>query len=273
MTSTDVLSPVLTDNRGLDGADREQQTDFLVEKLAHCRSRTAERPLRNELIRVNMPVAASIAGRYRSRGIPREDLCQVAYLALTKAAFRFDAHRGHAFLTYCVPSIRGEVRRHFRDRGWMVRPPRRLQELQQNLLSVRADMSLELGRPPTQQELAERVEASVDDVREALDGRGAFSPASLDRPTGEPGDGVPLGELLPDEDAGLPAAEARVVLAPVVRRLSERDQRILRLRFFDDLTQQEIAEDIGVTQMQVSRLLTRIFRDLRAEIGEADEPA
>lgn len=234
--------------------------------LRTCRD--DERPrLIDELVATNMPVAKSIASRYRLRGIPLEDLEQVAYLALTKAAQRFDPGSGHAFLSFCVPTVRGEVRRYFRDQGWMVRPPRRIQELQQRVLRAQSELALTLGRPATPAELARDLDEEIDDVLEALDGHGCFSPASLDRPAGEDHDGASLGDLLSAEDRAQASAEARVVLAPVVRRLGARDRRILQMRFFEGLTQREIADDIGVTQMQVSRLLTRIFRDLRQGVG------
>jgi len=224
------------------------------------------RELTNELAAVNMPVADSVVSRYRARGIATEDLQQVAYLALTKASRRFDPAAGHDFLSFCVPTIRGEVRRYFRDKGWMVRPPRRIQELQQRLTRARTDLTTSLGRPPSPSELAQHLGEDVSAVREAMDGQGCFSPASLDRPVSEEG-GSTLGELIGDEDDDQAAAEARVVLAPVVRRLSRRDRHILELRFYEGLTQREIADDIGVTQMQVSRLLTRIFRDIRQDLG------
>ena len=254
----------LTANR----SQRELRTDELVERLRTCEEHQRTR-LVDELVATTMPVAQSIASRYRRRGIPLEDLEQVAYLALTKAAQRFDPDAGHAFLSFCVPTVRGEVQRYFRDHGWMVRPPRRVQELQQRLLRAQSELTLTLGRPPTPRELAEDLDEEIDDVLEALDTQGCFSPASLDHPVGEEHDGALLGELLGSEDQGHERAEARVALGPVVRRLSTRDKRILRMRFFDGLSQREIADAIGVTQMQVSRLLTRIFRDLRHDLGGA----
>ncbi len=254
----------------LDDASRAELTDQLVAELADCTEESRRHALTNELAAVNLQVAESVAARYRSRGIAAEDLEQVAYLALTKAARRFDPHAGHDFLSFCVPTIRGEVRRYFRDKGWVVRPPRRIQELQQRLGGAQSDLTTHLGRPATPEELAQHLDEDLDDVREALDGQGCFRPTSLDRPVGD-GSGAALGELLAEEDADRAAAEARVALAPVVRRLSRRDRHILQLRFFDGLTQREIAEDIGVTQMQVSRLLARIFRDIRQDLGPVPE--
>jgi RNA polymerase sigma-B factor len=258
-----------------DRRTRADRTRALVSRLAACTDEPERHDLTNELAAVNMPVADSVVSRYRSRGIATEDLRQVAYLALTKAARRFDPHAGHDFLSFCVPTIRGEVRRYFRDKGWMVRPPRRIQELQQRITRARSDLSASLGRPPSTEQLALHLDEQPADVREALDGHGCFTPNSLDRPVGDEG-GATLGELIQTEDDDRSAAEARVALAPVVRRLNRRDRHILKLRFFEGLTQREIADDIGVTQMQVSRLLTRIFRDLREDLGsvnDSDAPA
>ena len=218
---------------------------------------------------MNMPVARAVATKYRARGISSADLEQVAYLGLVKATRRFDPTSGYAFLSFAVPTIRGEVRRYFRDHGWMVRPPRRIQELQQRVTRARAELALQLGRPPTAQHVAEHLDEPIEEVLEAMDGRGAFTPASLDASVGE-GDSV-LGDLLSGEDRGVSAAEARLMLAPAVRRLSDRDRLILQRRFFDGLTQREIGEELGVTQMQVSRLLTRVFNDLRRTLGEIEE--
>jgi RNA polymerase sigma-B factor len=250
-------------------AARSAHTDDLVERLGACTDDDQRDILRADLISTNMPVARSIAAAYRNRGIPLEDLEQVAYLALTKAAHRFDASAGHAFLSFCVPTIRGEVRRYFRDHGWMVRPPRRIQELQQRIFRSQSELSFKLGRPPAAREIAEDLGEEIDHVLEAMDGQGAFTPASLDRLVGD-GD-VSLGDLIGSTQASVQSAEARVILAPAVRRLSDRDRRIIQMRFFDGLTQREIAEAIGVTQMQVSRLLARIFRDLRSQLGSLDD--
>src|SRR3954451_982633 len=164
---------------------RTEATRGLVARLAACVDDDERHALSNELASVNMPVADAVVSRYRSRGVATEDLQQVAYLALTKAARRFDPEAGHAFLSFCVPTIRGEVRRYFRDQGWMVRPPRRIPELQQAVVRTQSDLTAELGRPATPRELSEALGEELDDVLEALDGRGAFSPTSLDRPVGQ----------------------------------------------------------------------------------------
>jgi RNA polymerase sigma-B factor len=268
MNESDVDAGPGSDKRP-DQGRRADRTRELSTLLMTTESEAERHALTNELAAVNMPVADTVVARYRSRGIATEDLRQVAYLALIKAARRFDPELGHDFLSFCVPTIRGEVRRYFRDKGWMVRPPRRIQELQHRLAQARSELSTALGHPPRPEELAERLDESVDDVREALDGKGCFTPTSLDRPVNDEGNAA-LGELIGHDDEGQSAAEARVALAPVVRRLSKRDRHILELRFFEGLTQREIAQDIGVTQMQVSRLLTRIFRDIREDLGPVE---
>jgi RNA polymerase sigma-B factor len=240
---------------------RSERTNELL-----AAARTAEpaerQRLLDEVVTANMTVATAIAARYRTRGIASEDLQQVAYLALVKAAHGYDPEVGNEFLSYAVPTIRGEIKRHFRDLGWMVRPPRRIQELQARITVADAELSQSLGRSPRPSEIAAFLDELPDDVNEALATVGCFTPSSLDRPAGENGT-MSISDLLGDEDAAQGAVEARAMLAPVVSRLSDRDRRILLLRFFRGWTQQEIAEDIGVTQMQVSRLLTRIMSDLR----------
>jgi RNA polymerase sigma-B factor len=220
-----------------------------------------------ELVHANLGIARSIALRYRNRGIPLEDLEQVARLGLVKAAQNFDPTRRNDFLAYAVPTIRGEVRKHFRDHGWTVRPPRRIQELQTRITAANSELTQELGRAPRPSEIARHLEVPLEELHEALAVEGCFAPASLDRPVGDDNGDTTLADLLTGEEGDLDAAEARLMLAPLIRELDERDRRILHLRFYKGCTQQEIAEDIGVTQMQVSRLLTRIFRDIRAELG------
>jgi len=217
-------------------------------------------------------MADSVVSRYTGRGVAADDLRQVAYTALTRAAHRFDPAQGTAFGAFAVPSMRGEVRKYFRDHAWMVRPTRRIQELQPQIYRANDELWRELGRTPRPTEVAERLGEPVEIVVEALSTDGCFSPSSLDRPVQTHETSTSLGELLSDHDDTVQdRAEARVVLQPVIRKLAERDRRILKMRFTQDLTQREIAEQIGVTQMQVSRLLTRIYRDLRVGIGELEQ--
>jgi RNA polymerase sigma-B factor len=258
----------LSDDR-LTRSDRRSATASALSESANARTRRRREDLLDYVVRINMGVARSVASRYLKRGVDEEDLLQVAYLALTRAARDFDPSRQEDFLSYAVPTIRGELKKYFRDHGWTVRPPRRVQETQARITRAEGELTQQLGRPPTAEEFADHLDATVRDVVEALAADGCFSPASLDRPlsSGEADRGVSsLVDLLGCADPEQPAAEARVALAPVVRRLKERDRQILYLRFFEQRTQQEIAADIGVTQMQVSRLLGRILRDLRREL-------
>lgn len=239
--------------------------------LARETSSEAElQSLHDEVIVLHLELAHSEARRYRSRGIPLDDLQQVAALALTKATAGYDVTTGHDFLSYAVPTIRGELRKHFRDHGWMVRPPRRIQELQARINRADGELNYELGRAPRPQEIATHLDEPERSVLEALSSDGCFVPASLDHPTGTGEGQSTLGDLLPHDDDDHRASEARLLLEPVLRHLSDRDRQILALRFGDGLTQREIAARIGVTQMQVSRLLTRILGQLREDVGDLD---
>lgn len=264
------VSPPERPSTAQEHEDRSSLTARLLQEAAAATDELERRRTLNEVVQVNIEVAESIASRYRNRGVPDDDLNQVACLALVKAVARFDPAFGRDFLSYAVPTIRGEIKRHFRDHGWAIRLPRRLQELQSSI-SVAVDrLTHELGRAPLPSELAAFLDEDEDTVIEALSANGCFTPASLDVPLDEDGDNT-LAALMCEEDEGRAAVDARVTLAPAVRRLSERDQRILYLRFFAGWTQLEIAQDIGVTQMQVSRLLTRILRDLRRSLESDPE--
>jgi len=221
--------------------------------------------LQDEVVVLNMCVARSIASRYRDRGEAYEDVLQAAHVGLVKAARRFDASHGKDFLSFAVPTISGEVKRHFRDCGWTVRPPRRIQELQSRISFVSSELAQQLHRSPTATEVAHRLEIRVDEVIEALAADGCFTPTSLDKRVGDD-DGAPLGELLGGNDVDLDRAETHVALMPLLSELAPRDRHIVMLRFFHGWTQEQIAQEIGVTQMQVSRLLARILRDMRGRL-------
>jgi RNA polymerase sigma-B factor len=250
-------------SRAQERADRAEQTDQILAQLDDTPD-SRRQELIDRLIDVNMPVAESIAARYRRRGIPDEDLEQVAYLALVRVAQNYDHARGHDFLSYAVPSIRGEVRRYFRDQGWMVRPPRGIQEMQGRIAAAESELSSRLGHPPTAREIAQEFAEPVESVEEAMAANGCFTPTSLDHVPGS--DASSIGDQLGENDAGIDAAEARVVLRPVVHKLSDRERKILDMRFFAQCTQQEIADEIGVTQMQVSRLLNAMLRRMRTDL-------
>ncbi|GAB3019369.1 RNA polymerase sigma factor [Nocardioides flavus (ex Wang et al. 2016)] len=248
------------------GEARATRTSRVVAGLRDTISESERQRLVDELIEANVGMARSMAARYRNRGIDLEDLQQVALVGLTKAAQRFDASSGHDFLSYAVPTVRGELRRHFRDSGWMIRVPRRVQDLQARIRRAQPDLEARLGRSPRPSEVAEHLNVDLDDVVEALSATGCFRPTSIDTPTGNGTDTI--ADLLGWDDAGLVSVEARLVLGTAISQLSEREQRILQWRFVDERTQQEIADLVGLTQAQVSRILTRVLARLRAGLSE-----
>lgn len=256
-------------SHGGESRTRSEQTAYLLRRVADENRPEVRRDLLEQVVLLNMGVARSVARRYRSKGIASEDLDQVAYVALVRAADKFDPSLEKDFLTYAIPSIRGEIKKHFRDSGWVVRPPRRIQELQPQVVAAGQELTHLLGRSPRPSEVAVHIGVDVEEVIEALAMDGCFQPTSLDVPVGDGGSSV-LGDLLEGADTGVRASEARMLLAPVLRQLGERDRRILYLRFFEGQTQREIGRELGVTQMQVSRLLTRICQTLRQQLAESE---
>ena len=260
--------------RDLPRDDRNTSTADLLHRASLVDTPVARRVLLDQVILENLCVARSIASGYRFRGIALEDLEQVACAALVRAVQHFDAECGGEFMSYAVPCIRGEIRRHFRDHGWVVRPPRRIQELQPRVLEERERLSLRNGgQQPSVDEIAAGLSESVSDVSEALSANGCFAPTSLDLPISEDL-GTVLGDLLPDSgnESAIDAAEARLIVWPLIRGLAKHDRKLLRMRFFDELTQQQIADELGVTQTQVSRLLKRIMADLRDDLRDDPQP-
>jgi RNA polymerase sigma-B factor len=212
-----------------------------------------------------MDLARSIAARYWGRGEPSDDLTQVAYVGLMKAIRGYDPDRGDEFRSYAIPTIAGEVKRHFRDKSWTVKAPRWIQELQADISAVSDDLTQELHRTPHPAELADRLNVTEPEILEALSADGCFTPTSIDG-RGPTGDGYALADRLGHTDRDLDRAEIRVALAPLIHQLPERDRTILDLRFFRGWTQSQIATNLGVTQMQVSRLLTRILKNLHTQL-------
>lgn len=267
MTTTKTSTPLTAlPSAELPRDERRQRTARLFEEVA-CASGAERDLLIDEVIVTNTSVARTIAKRYANRGVPLEDLEQVACLALVRAARRFDGRRAEDFLVYAVPTIRGELKRWFRDHGWTVRPPRRLQELQADVLRARDDADEGSGVVDSEQ-IAARLGIDRADVEEALAVRGCFAPTSLDAPVDADGSGAPLGELLADGEDAVDRAEDRVILQSALSRLTPRERLIVKLRFTDDLTQSEIGEQIGVTQMQISRLLSKVMTTLRSELAD-----
>ena len=250
---------------GVDRAERSARTAELLRRRAGCTDADERQRLTAELVHVNRSVAVAMAMRYRDRGVPLDDLVQTAFVGLTKAVVRFDPGLADDLLTFAVPTIRGQLQRHFRDHGWSVRPPRRVQELHHQVRERAEQLCQELGRDPRPAELAEELGVEVAEVEEALLAQGCFRAVSLDEPAGA--GSLPLGELLPGEPGSTELVEARLALGTAVRRLSERERRLLYLRYFEDRTQAEIGRALGVSQMQVSRLLTRLLGQLREEIA------
>ncbi|MGC4111334.1 MAG: SigB/SigF/SigG family RNA polymerase sigma factor [Nocardioides sp.] len=225
------------------------------------------RALEDRLVEVNLQIAVDVARRYRARGVATEDLEQVAYLGLVKAARGFDPTRANDFLSYAVPTIRGEVRRYFRDHGWTVRPPRTVQQAQARITAVESDLCQELGRAPRPSEIAARLELDLDLVVEALGANGCFAPTSLDTSSADGEGGI--GDRLGDDDPSFDSAEARVALKPLLAHLDRRERIMLEMRFFKGSTQSEIGAVLGITQMQVSRLLSALLARLRDDLGTA----
>jgi RNA polymerase sigma-B factor len=228
--------------------------------------------LRDELVAAHLGLAEYLARRFANRGEPLDDLVQVASLGLLKAVGRFDPERGVEFSTYATHTIVGELKRHFRDKGWAIRAPRRMQELYLRLGKVVATLGQELGRSPTIAELATEVEVSEEEVLEALEAGQAYRFTSLDAPARGDSEGETLGSRLGENDAGLDSAERRATLSPLLERLPRREQLILHLRFFEGLTQSEIAGRLQISQMHVSRLLARSLAQLRSD-ADADADA
>jgi RNA polymerase sigma-B factor len=224
---------------------------------------TREGGLRDQLIEAHIGLAEYLARRFANRGEPLDDLVQVASLGLLKAVERFDPARGLEFTTFATPTILGELKRHFRDKGWAVRVPRRVQELHLRITRVVDDLSLELGRAPTYDEVARRAGTSADDVVEAIEAGSAYRSASLDAGRSDDDEAPGLLGQLGTLDPGLADAERRAALEPLIKGLPKREQVMLYLRFYEGMTQSEIAKRLGISQMHVSRLLSRSLQVLR----------
>jgi RNA polymerase sigma-B factor len=228
--------------------------------------RTHDRRTRNELIEAHRPLATHLARRYANRGEPLDDLVQVAFVGMLKAVERFDLERGLEFSTFATATVDGELKRHFRDKTWSVRVPRRSQELHLRLGPTIAELTQRLGHAPRVPEIARELGMREEEVLEAMDVGGAYRSTSLDAAGGDGRDATGLAERLGTPDGNFDLVEHRVVIERALDSLPEREQTILRLRFFEDLTQTEIAEQVGVSQMHVSRLLARSLANLRQQL-------
>ncbi|TMK47092.1 MAG: RNA polymerase sigma factor SigF [Actinobacteria bacterium] len=231
---------------------------------------SGDKALRDEIVASQVGLAEYLARRFKNRGEPIEDLIQVALLGLLKAVERFDPGRGLEFSTFATPTIVGELKRHFRDKGWAVRVPRRVQELHLRMGTVVNNLSQELGRSPTIPEIAQRAEVSVDEVLEAMEAGRAYRFSSIDAPAGDDDDrgASPAAAQLGEADTGLEEVEQRMLLSPLIASLPKREQMIIHLRFFRGMTQSEIAARLGISQMHVSRLQRAALEQLRKYVPQ-----
>jgi RNA polymerase sigma-B factor len=246
-------------------AERAKSDRRLLER-AHAGDQAA----RAGLVERFLPLARQLARRYVRGGEPLDDLNQVASLGLLKAIDRFDPSRETAFSSFAVPTILGELKRHFRDKGWSVRVPRDLQELAVKLEPTSEQLLHQLGHAPTLAEIAERLDTTVELVLEAREAAAAYRAVSLDRPRDDDDEAAdPLGQSVGIDDPGFGVAEDSATVERLMRVLSEREREVLRLRFAEDLTQAEIGERVGVSQMHVSRILRQAIGRLREAAEEA----
>ena len=266
-----------TRRHSIPGNDEEKRT---VDPEVHAEGLAGENELwrrfradrdpatREEIVRRYLPFAKNLALRYRGASESFDDLYQVASLGLVNAVDRFDPARGTPFTAFASPTILGELKRHFRDRVWTVRVPRGLHDRMAEVEKAISELTVKLQRSPSVGEIAERLEIDPTDVLEVLEANHNRRPLSLDRPVGGDEDESPAAEWVGDEDAGFELVEDKLALEEVLPQLDDRERMVLKLRFVDDLTQSQIAEQIGHSQMHVSRILRRALDKLRAEVGE-----
>jgi RNA polymerase sigma-B factor len=252
-------------------ANSAAEQDRKVAKFAQLAVEMDDRrreELRAELVTEYLSVAEHIARRFSGRGEAYDDLVQVARVGLINAVDRFDPDRGSDFLSFAVPTIMGEVRRHFRDASWSVRVPRRLKELHLQIGQVSGDLGQRLGRAPTPTEIARALDLSVDEVSEGLQAGNAYYAVSVDKPSGDDGESASLADTLGEVDGGLESVENHEALQPLLRELPARERTIVMLRFFGNMTQTQIAKEVGISQMHVSRLLAQTMQHLREKLTD-----
>jgi RNA polymerase sigma-B factor len=244
-------------------SDRARARALFAEMASLPEGSPERHAIRDQLVETHLPLVEYLARRFRNRGELHDDLVQVATIGLIKSVDRFDLERGVEFSTYATPTIVGEIKRHFRDKGWAIRVPRRLQELKLSLAKATSELSQRNGRSPTVAELATFLDMSEDDVLEGLESANAYSTVSLDTPESGDSDSLAVADTLGVIDESLEGVEYRESLKPLLDQLPPREKRILLLRFFGNMTQSQIAIDLGISQMHVSRLLARTLAQLR----------
>jgi RNA polymerase sigma-B factor len=254
--------------RALEASRRRSAALFARLTSTDARSMLERAAVREELIHLHLSLVEHCARRFRNRGEPFEDLVQVGTIGLLKSVDRFDPGRGVEFSTYATPTIIGEIKRYFRDKGWAIRVPRRLQELRMQIGAATAELTQSLGRSPTPRELAEVIGCSVEEIVEGIESSNAYSTLSLDA-SHDHDEGVSMLDAIGIEDENLEHVETRESLKPLLDALEPREKTILLLRFFRNKTQTQIAEEIGVSQMHVSRLLSRTLDQLRSSLEQA----
>ena len=248
---------------------RERSMALFAELGDESTSEERRSVCREELVQLHLPLVDHCARRFTNRGEPFDDLVQVGTIGLIKSVDRFDIDRGVEFSTYATPTIIGEIKRYFRDKGWAIRVPRRLQELRMSIGSVTGDLAQELGRSPTPREIAERIGVSVEEVMEGIESSNAYSTLSLDATDNSDDGNTPsMLDVLGMDDVALEHVEIRESIKPLIEALPSREKKILLLRFFRGMTQSQIAAEIGVSQMHVSRLLNRTLEQLRSSLSE-----
>jgi RNA polymerase sigma-B factor len=251
--------------------DRDVERSLLF-RMSELHPHEPERKeIRDTLVTMHLPLVEHLARRFRDRGEAHDDLVQVGTIGLIKAVDRFDVERGVEFSTYATPTIVGEIKRHFRDRGWAIRVPRRLQELRLLLSQATSELSQRTGRSPTVRELAEHLGLTHEEILEGLESAQAYSTLSLDAHSSDEDSDTPsLQDTLGMEDEALAGVEYRESLRPLLDALPPRERQIVILRFFHTMTQSQIAAEIGISQMHVSRLLARSLTQLRAGLMSQD---
>jgi RNA polymerase sigma-B factor len=250
--------------------DRDRTHQLFAELATLDRDDQRRHEVRSALVEIHMPLVRYLARRFNGRGEPADDLLQIGTIGLLQAIDRFEPERGLEFSTFATPNIAGEIKRHFRDRGWMVRVPRRLQELQAELSTGIGELSQRLGRSPTVRELAEHLGLTEEQVIEATDSARAYSAVPIDVPSSTTG--MTVADGLIESDAALEHVELRHALRPVLAGLGERERTALVLRFVENKTQNEIAQALGVSQVHVSRLLAKTLLELRGKLPDVHIP-
>ena len=262
--AVEALLPIPTESREeRTRNDRNRARELFAHLVAAETPELERQRIRDELVEMHLPLVEYLARRFRNRGEPLDDLIQVATIGLIKSVDRFDLERGVEFSTYATPTIVGEIKRHFRDKGWAIRVPRRLQELKLALTKATQELSQRNGRSPTVAELAGHLKMTEEEVLEGLESANAYSAVSLDAPDGGDDDSPSVQDTLGITDDAIEGVEYRESLKPLLEKLPAREKKILLLRFFGNMTQSQIATELGISQMHVSRLLARTLAQLR----------